>query len=77
MIKEAVTVYGFWWAITRLIKWAFILGWPAMIIYGCGSLLGSDPQKWSQGTQNVVTVISLVISVPVYWLYRRAQSESE
>jgi hypothetical protein len=45
MIKEAVTIYGFWWAITRLIKWALILGWPAMIIYGCGSLLGSDPQK--------------------------------
>jgi hypothetical protein len=73
MIKEAVTIYGFWWAISRLIKWSFILGWPAMIIYGCGMAVGSDPEKWSEGAKTVVTVISLLISVPAYWLYRRGQ----
>jgi len=77
MIREAVIIYGFWWAITRLIKWSFILGWPAMIIYGCASFLGSNPEKWSEGAQTVVTVISLVISVPTYLLYRRGQRTME
>lgn len=48
VIKEAVTIYGFWWAFTGIIKWLFILGWPAMIIYSCGMLVGSDPEKWSR-----------------------------
>lgn len=77
VIKEAITIYGFWWAFTRIIKWLFILGWPAMIIYGCGMLVGSDPVKWSEGAKTVVTVISLVISVPAYWFYRRGQRDSE
>ncbi len=77
MVKEALTIYGFWWGITRLIKWSLILLWPGVIIYGCGMAVGSNPDKWSEGAKTTVTIISLVISVPVYLVYRRAQQNQE
>lgn len=77
MVKEALTIYGLWWATTRFIKWLFILGWPGAIIIGCARLLGSDPDKWSDGTQTIVGIISLAISVPVYLTYRRGVNRDE
>lgn len=77
MVKEALTVYGLWWGITRLLKWGFIFFWPAFIIYGCGMVLGSDIDKWPEWAKMTTTIVSLVISVPVYLIYRRAQQNQE
>lgn len=77
MIREAVTAYGIWWAVTRVIKWMFILGWPGMLIGACANMLGSNPDKWSESTKNTVAVISLCISVPVYLAYRRHASRND
>jgi len=73
MLRGVLEAYGIWWAVTRIIKWIFILGWPLLIFMGVAKLFGGDPEKWSEATKTTLTIISLCISVPLYLVYRRTQ----
>ncbi len=78
MVKEALVTYGLWWAITRAIKWIFILGWPSLIIIGCAAIFGKgDYDKWSETAKRTTGIVSLCVAIPAYLLYRRAANRSE
>jgi len=53
-------------------KWALVLGWPYLIIYGIAKLFGGSPDIWESGTKNFLWITSVVIALPTYlWFSRK------
>ncbi len=70
-VGYAGLAYGLW----KLIKWFFILFWPALIIEGCAKLFGSSITSWSETVKTAVIIISGIIGYAVYRFFRYANTE--
>lgn len=51
----------------KCIKYALIFFWPAALVTVTAKLFGGTPEKWQDSTVTTLLVVSLFITVPLYF----------